>query len=317
MYSEKKSSYRLGARLSHQSCTEQRRFPGLRLTPRDAAILMAVYRYRALTTKQVEKLFFSDGNAGGLSSKANTRCQYRLQLLYHHRYLAREEQAQKPSEGRKAFVYFLDKQGAQLVEELLDGEELDWKPGEHKVSTLFLDHLLATSDARIAITKAANKQNFSVATWLDDRTLKRRQMTDVVMLHGPQGRVQRAAVVPDGYFLLDTGQYLYHHFLEIDLGTVTGAASTWGKRDWARKVSAYLEYHQSGKYQERYKTQGLRILTVTTSEKRLSRLKAITEKTGGRSRFWFTTFEQVRASDILVDPIWNVASSKDLRALTW
>jgi hypothetical protein len=60
--------------------------------------------------------------------------------------------------------------------------------------------------------------------------------------------------------------------LEIDLRTVTGVASVWGKRDWARKVSAYLEYYRSGNYQERYKTQSLRILTVMTGEKRLERV---------------------------------------------
>ncbi len=117
--------------------------------------------------------------------------------------------------------------------------------------------------------------------------------------------------------MLDTGVHLYHHFLEIDLRTVTGAASTWGKRDWARKVSAYLEYYRSGKYQQRYKTKGLRILTVTTGEKRLANLKAAAERVGGRARFWFTTLEQVRTSDVLTDPIWRLGGSNEHHTLTW
>lgn len=293
------------------------RLPGLRITPRDAAILHAVYKYRALTTPQIERLFFSDNRTKESAAKPNTRCQYRLQLLYQHAYLIRDEQPQKLSEGRKPFVYWLAKKGTTVIEELLDGEELDWSPTEHQISPLFLEHLLATNDVRVAITTASRRHNFSIAAWLDDRTLKRQQMTDVVTLCGPQGGTQRAAVVPDGYFLLDTGRHLYHHFLEMDLGTVTGAASTWGKRDWARKVQAYLEYYRSGKYQERYKTQGLRILTVTTGEKRLANLKAATEHAGGMARFWFTTFEQARNSDILLDPIWQKASETGLHSLIW
>lgn len=313
-YSEKKKPDK---RLPQLQRVHNQMLPSLRLTPRDTAILLAVYQYRALTTPQIEELFFSSDHPKAASSKPNTRCQYRLQLLHLHGYLAREEQPQKRIEGNKPFMYFLDKRGAQLVEELLDGEDLDWNPREHSVSNLFLEHLIHTNDVRVAINTVASQHNFTITTWLDDRTLKRRQMTDIVTLVGPNGGRQKAAVVPDGYFVLDTGSHVYNHFLEVDLRTVTGVASKWGRRDWARKVCTYLEYHRSGRYQERYKTQGLRILTVTTGEKRLANLKAITEKVGGRQRFWFTTFEQVRASDVLVDPIWRVASSKDLRALTW
>lgn len=291
--------------------------PGLRITERDAGILMAVYQYRALTTPQIERLFFSTATPTEQPTKPNTRCQYRLQMLYQHDYLLRDEQPQRLTEGRKPFVYWLAKRGAAVVEELLDGEELDWSPREHRISSLFLEHLLATNDVRVAITMATPKHNFSIATWLDDRSLKRQHMNDIVTLHGPQGRTQKAAVVPDGYFVLDTDQYLYHHFLEIDMSTTTGVASKWGRRDWARKVSAYLEYYRSGKYQERYKTQGLRILTVTTGEKRLANLKAATEKAGGKARFWFTTFEQIRKGDGLTDPIWQKAGEEGDHTLLW
>jgi hypothetical protein len=84
-----------------------------------------------------------------------------------------------------------------------------------------------------------------------------------------------------------------------------------------RKVSAYLEYHRSGKYQLRYKMQGLRMLTVTTGEKRLANLKAATEKTGGKARFWFTTFEQIRKSDVLTEAIWQKAGENMFHKLTW
>lgn len=294
--------------------------PGLRLTPRDASILMAIYRFRALTTPQVEALFFRADrreHQEGPKDKINTRCQYRLQLLYQHGYLMRDEQPQKLTEGRKPFVYWLDKRGAEVMAEHLDGQDIDWAPIGHKVSPFFLEHLLATNDVRVALTIDARKHNFTIAEWLDDRTLKRQQMTDTVTLRGPNGRTQRAAVVPDGYFVLDTGAHLYHHFFEMDLSTVTGVASVWGRRDWARKVAAYLEYYRSGKYQERYKTQGLRILTITTGDKRLANLKTVTEKAGGKARFWFTTLEHVRTSDVFTDPIWRKAGDSGFHTLIW
>ena len=80
---------------------------------------------------------------------------------------------------------------------------------------------------------------------------------------------------------------------------------------------AFIEYYRSGKYHARYHTKSMRILTVTTGQKRLENLLAITEEVGGKARFWFTTFERILHADILVDPIWNVAGADSLRSLTW
>jgi hypothetical protein len=292
--------------------------PGFRLTQRDREIVRAIYQHRALTTAQIEALFFPPSNGQGRAPSA-TRCQHRLKLLYHHGFLMRDEQPLKVlSAARKPLVYLLDQKGAALVAQMLglDVEEIDWRPKDNQVSTLFLDHLLATNNVRVAITIAARQKGYAIEIWLDDKTLKR-EMKDYVMLTGPQGGQEKAAVVPDGYFALHAGEYRYHHFLEIDLRTVVGEASKWGRRDWARKIKVYLAYHNGGQYQERYGTRSLRILTVTTGEKRLSNLKRITEKSGGRSRFWFTTFDLATSSKILTEPIWQVAGREGLHVLTW
>jgi hypothetical protein len=54
---------------------------------------------------------------------------------------------------------------------------------------------------------------------------------------------------------------------------------------------------------------------VTTSERRLVNLKAITEQAGGRSRFWFTTASLASAGDILTGLIWQVAGYAGAYAL--
>src|SRR5690349_4276988 len=79
--------------------------PPVRVTVRDAAILAAVYQYRALTTPQIEYLFFTTEEPKRKREKISPRCQHRLQLLYHHGYLYRDEQPQKLSEGRLPYVY--------------------------------------------------------------------------------------------------------------------------------------------------------------------------------------------------------------------
>lgn len=235
-------------------------------------------------------------------------------MLFHHGYLFRDEQPQKLSEGRKPFVYFLDLLGAEYLSKLR-GSEIDFDPDENKVSYPFLDHRLAANEVRVHISLSAKHHGFEILTWLDDKALKSPQMKDTVTIKGKQGGKERAAVVPDGYFRLDAKDDVYNFFLEVDRGTVTGEATEWGKRDWARKVKAYLEYYRSGKYEKRYSTSDMRVLTVTTGDKRLANLKTITEGAGGKARFWFTTYKRLAKHDVLTSPIWDVSSKDTLQAL--
>ena len=285
--------------------------PRFRLTPRDLAILHAIHSYRALTAPQIAALFFP--SAHGTAVEVNTRCKLRLRLLYHHGFLYRDEQPQKLSEGRKPLVYFLDRAGAAYLADHLD-VTVDWDPRDNDVSFPFLKHLLATNDVRVAVSTSAIRHDWRIHTWLDDKMLKSPQMKDHVSLRGEKGQRSDASVVPDAYFRIETEEDAYNFFLEVDLGTVTGEATEWGKRDWARKVKAYLEYYRSGLYQKRYQTSDMRILTITTSEKRLAHLKTVTEKAGGKARFWFSTFARAK-EDFLTSMIWDVAAHVERRAL--
>ena len=184
-------------------------------------------------------------------------------------------------------THLLIELGAHLLSQLDDIEvsDLDWRPGQFSVGDLYLEHLMATNDVRVGIVSSAKNHNYTIEAWLDDKTLKSVQMKDVVTLTGPQGATQRASVVPDGYFHLFDGKHHYHQFLEVDRRTVTGSSKVWGKRTWARKVQVYLEYYNSGQYHERYHTKSMRILTVTTGERRLLNMKEVTEVEEGNRGF--------------------------------
>jgi len=62
---------------------------------------------------------------------------------------------------------------------------------------------------------------------------------------------------------------------------------------------------------------GFRVLTVTTTQKRLEHLRQATEAAGGQNRFWFTTFDQVTPETVLTAPIWQVAGADKCYALLW
>jgi hypothetical protein len=284
------------------------------LTDRDQDIVCSVFDYRVLTTHQITRLHFAPST--GEIDSVISRCRTRLRFLTEAGFLRRFEQAQTLSEGRKPYCFVCTDKGAQLVAALreLTVTELHWTPIK-KPSLLFLDHLLATNDIRIAVTFAAKKHSWSIPIWYDEYILKSVQMKDYVTITSPQGEEKRVAVVPDGYFILTTETYPYHFCLETDRASVTGEATKWDQRDWSRKVLSYLTYYHSGQYEARYQTKSLRILTVTTTEKRLATLKQATAKVGGRSRFWFTTQDKATTEDFLTAPIWHKAGQTGTFAL--
>ena len=301
---------------------DESHLPPIRLTPRDLAIIEAVYSFRALSTPQIERLLFPgnpqdiQANVKDPGSGKTNRCRHRLKLLYHHGYLYREELPVPLTQGRRPLVYFLDKKGKDALCRHfdLDPKEIDWHRRQNTVGDTFIEHTLQTNDIRVAVTVGAQQHGFTLATWLDDRTLRKQQNRDAVTISGPQGgKPRRVAVVPDGYFHLQSPAYEFHFCLEADRRTVVGQYSRWGGKDWSRKIRAYIAYFtrpepdKPSVYEQRFGTSKLRILTVTTGQKRLENLKRITEQAGGRGRFWFTTFDALTPETVLTQPIWYKA----------
>lgn len=292
--------------------------PSFRLTERDTAVIEKVHAYRALTTEHIEELCFTP--------KTRSKCKLRLKLLYHHGFLLRTEQPQSLTEGRKPFVYWLDKKGAELIaiNRGIEFSEVSWRPNTHKVGPQFLYHLLDTNTVRIAVTLAAARHGMTIVDWRDEEMLRKDHATDIVTIKGPQGGEQKTIVIPDDYFVLEVpiaaeGRSIYPRlFVEIDRRTVTGEASVsnQSQRDWAHKVQAYVAYYHSDAHKKRYGSTAGRVITITTGEKRAANLKAITERAGGKSRFWFTTFAQLTPDTVLTEPIWSVAGREGRYTLT-
>lgn len=291
--------------------------PPLQITERDLAILQVVDEYHVLTTPQIVRLLFaptSNEKRGPL-----VQCQRRLAKLFHHGLLQRDEQPTRLSEGRLPLLYTLDRAGAELLASYhhVALHHLNWRPRQNKAQTsqFFLGHLLQVNDVRIAMSLAAQEHGYDMK-WLDEKALKFQMGKDVVTVGDLGSSGQRTTIVPDGYCHLEGPDGHYHLFWEIDRRTVVGRAQQPERRDWARKVEAYIAYRKLGLFQQRFHAENFRVLTVTTGEQRLANLKDITEERGGNTRFWFTTFAALTAETVLSCPIWHVAGRMETLSLS-
>jgi hypothetical protein len=287
----------------------------IRLSRRDLAILAALHASRYLNAPQIQALFWQ-ASKGGEWGRLKA-CQRRLRQLNQRHLVRRIELPVKRGEGPKPYIYALDQAGAQLLagELGLDPREIEWQPKDAEENYPFLEHTLATNDLRIAFTLAAQTHQGELERWVGEKELKSEGMKEYVTVTGPQGKSQKVALIPDGYFVLRLGEKRGHFFLEVDRRTVTVEPSVWERRGWVKKVSAYLAYYQDGHYQARFGTRSLRVLTVTTGERRLAHLKGVTETAGAKALFWFTTFAQATSAQVLTEPIWQVAGQEGLTAL--
>lgn len=285
------------------------------LTERDLEILQAIGTARYMTAPQVEALFWC--HLKGVTYGTKKACQRRLRLLTHHHLLRRIELPVKRGEGSKPYIYALDRRGAELLmqEVGIDPAVAEWRPRSREENYPFLQHLLDTTDFRIALLRACEARHVTLVSWTDEREIKSQEAYDHVELLGPLGGPQKVAVIPDASFVISRGDRQARYVLEIDRGTVTIAPTLWNRRGWIQKIKAYMEYYQSGLYEKRYQTTSMLVLTITTSQARLAQMKETTEEVGGDSRFLFTTFENAQADMLLTGEIWYRAAHAESYSL--
>lgn len=261
----------------------------MELTERDKEIVRAVHEYRVLRQSQITRLFFHTGQA---ASRV-------LQRLYHHGYLDRR--LLPVVYGKSPTLYVVDRRGVELLRTAFGLEEIVWYPSNKDLKLEFLEHTLAINDVRIAITKAACGPEFELRTWRNETELKADY--DRVIIRQLSGKVRDVSLIPDSYFVLKTPFGMAHLFLELDRGTMSTDR-------FATKILAYQQYQKSGAYTKRYNARSMRVITVTSSEKRLTSLKAATEKVGGTWQFSFAVLEDINEASIFAAPIWQVASKE-------
>lgn len=259
-----------------------KKLPGLRITARDLAILTEVARFRFLSSAQIARLI------GGSEATLLVR----LKLLFYHVYLdrPRHQHAQLAlffDEGNRPLVYGLARRGAQLLSEqgaAVDAS-LDWTTKNARATAAFLAHTLETADAMIAFDEACRASgsahlidHHALVPFMPEAT---RRLSDpfrcrVEVRTAGQALPIPIAVVPDRLFSLAYADGTRHNYaLELDRGTMDIRAKRLaGKSSFRRKLIGYFHAWRERRHSERWGFKSFRILTITTSEKRIASMRA-------------------------------------------
>ena len=272
--------------------------PPMRLTERDRLILEAIHAYDGfLSDEQVQRLFFT----------GRSQMLLRVMLLFQHGYINRPNLRQRVGTGKT--VYWLTEQGAAFVAGLSGTplSEFIWRREPRWVQ---LEHDIALNDVRIAVVKACEASpQFQLREWIPSGEFWAHP--DRVEFKLPNGTAARRFIRPDGYCVVQHGEYTSRLLWEVDRSTEDNSR-------WAReKATPGVTYVLSDVYRQRFGYNAGRWLVVTTSDRRLANLKATTERAVGKNAglFFFTTFDRLNAVSVLTEPIWqqgNESSSQSL-----
>jgi len=274
-------------------------------------MIEAVHAHRVLSTAQISALFFP--TTDGMVSSA---CRTRLRYLSDAGLLARIEQPQTRSEGRRPLLFMPTAEGCQLLIDELDYEPdaIDWKPAHNDVQWPFLAHQLAINDLYVHVARAVQGLGWQLTTWVDDRFLRKRHTERVTVYI--DDRVEEMAVVPDAYFEIAMPVGLFRFFVEVDRSTMAVSPASHRTKSWQRRILAYQALYDSPLMEKLYGTTTIRVLTVTTGgQRRRDNLREAIEAAGGMKRYWLTTAQQLSPDTVLTAPIWQVATVTGERAL--
>jgi len=288
-----------------------------RVMERDVAILEALHRYRMLTRRQVEQLFFTRTSDEG----SPTRAYKRLRSLFLHGFVECIERPFAP------FVFRLAKRGAKLLAERAGVSPADfhyWGKGDDRdrhptnVTHYFLEHALALSHFRIAIEQAVAQAGWMIERWVDEVDMRAAQRGHATVFEPVTGAGNiNLRVMPDGYFALRAPVgHRGHFFVEVDRGSETVSKA------WKRKALAYKELFASGTFHETFRVGDravrFRVLVTTPSLPRAHNIQAVVAKHGKQELsdlFLFTPFQDVVAHDPLTAPIWRRGGTTVAQAL--
>jgi hypothetical protein len=280
-----------------------------KLTARDVAVLVNVYKYRYLSVSQVEALHFP-----------SRRTAYRrLQALTALSYLKAFTVPGIPER-----VYYLDKPGAEVVagEMHVAIDDLKWHRSMRAPKDYyFLRHFLAINDFRIALTRACQDSPITllgfIPEYVGEKTSQgnvkkylRDHVCDITNV------TRRISHTPDAAFALEKDGSAALFFAEIDRGIEIVNDP---EKGFLKSVVFYLNYFVDGKYQ-RYATdfgerqfKAFRTLIVTNSTKRLENMRKAV------SRLSFTPAHAKRFlwgatnvnKELMFAPIWQSLDVSD------
>lgn len=229
----------------------------------------------------------------------------RLESLWRSRYLDQLELPMFISEESPPAVYILARDGKRVLVAYagLDPSAITIVSGRRNYLFL-LHHTLKRNDFRATLYAACReKPGMRFLFWKQDK-----EVGDSILLRNPGRESLRIPLVPDGFFGLETPWGAMSAFVEIDRGTT-------GLKRFLLKQRGYFQWWSDQEHLSKYGFKNFRILTVTTTTKRLEHLRLATLRVKasqqGSGIFWFTTFDQISLDDpeSIFRPIWRRAKA--------
>lgn len=301
--------------------------PHMRLTARDVAILRHVSRHRFLNSQQIAKLVGE-----------SPRIVRRLQSLFAEGYLdrPRAQLVYYGKSGSEPLVYGIGRLGAKVLADQHEDthDAFRWTLKNKRAGQIFVQHTIEAADILVRLA-TATRTTAHIKLITEDQILTEvpaatREMAKPHRLSADvehNGKRFRLSVIPDGVFALEFGDGVLepiersNFLLELDRETmpVMRKAKSLGKEGrQTSMLSKFLTYHRAwrdGLHRDRYGWENFRVLTVTTSAKRIATMiDAVKEITNGRgsSLFLFAEQSQLDGHDIF-DIDWQSGKGEPVR----
>jgi hypothetical protein len=258
------------------------------LTPRDKAMILAVYVHGRLSREQLRRLFFrlADGRLASVQATAA-----RLRRLAETGYLSRVPAPTLKGSGQ--YLYSLGPLGSRL---LAAEYKIITTPHSRRsltASFLALNHTLEVVDFFIALKEQLESAGGTITTWLGERQA----------LHRFHHQGRRRMIAPDAYCLWSLAGREGSFFLEWERGHQALEAI-------AAKLDGYDAYYARRAYLEHLGEVGLtpRLLFVVPDGRRSQQLVGWLDRQSerGRWRYLPTILVGVRPA-VLADaigPVW-------------
>ena len=273
----------------------------IQLTDRDRDIIRRVHRHRFLRSTHIVALI------GGSPQQLLRR----LQLLYHHGYLERPR-AQIDyyhRGGSRHIVYGVGSKGAAVLRQESNSALRNWNTSleNRGIGRLFLEHALLISDVMVGLELACRKSG-SVRLLTGDQI----PLPDRLRNHLEPFRWrvtlpnrQKLGIVPDQVFALEfmgqpPGRNRAFFFLEADRSTMPVTRQNLKQTSFYRKLLAYEATWTQGLHRSRFGFHRFRILTVTSSLRRVENIVACCQNLErGHGLFLFADRDSLAQTDPL------------------
>ena len=282
----------------HTSKLKRKSAPPIRLTERDKDIIMALHKYRFLTTDHLQTL---------TDTKSRWGMNARLRLLYDHKYIDRPKAqvAIFSHADKRPIVYALGHKGASVLSTRYNipmPPKVHWTEKNRRVREKHIEHTLGISDFMVGIERMC--QQSDRLELIDQKAVVNRAPTQTRKSKYPfrwktkirhSGKQHEISIVPDYVFgirNIESDQEKFY-FVEIDRGTMPVTRRDISQTSFMRKVLSYADTFEHGLAKSRFDMNGFQVLTVTNSEARIKAIQSVIadmpEKPFSANTFLFRT----------------------------